>query len=502
VRVSTLSHRDPTSGFFRVHVRITPLRLVVLGLLATAWATIDLRAGVGPHDEGLMLQWGHRIAAGEWPYRDFWCNYLPGAPLLQAVLGDSLVVWRIVRAVIAGVSAVLAYLLVRGETDNDRWALAAWAGVTAAMAWPLTPGPTAPAVALAFGALLAVRRSAALAGALAGAAFLFRPEIGVAAALGAWILGRRRRAGGAGAGARLWLVAGGVALAGMLPFLVVSPGDFLSQTFGFATKQHLQRLPFPLAPHTADPNKVLEHDFPALLVVFTVLWAVASQPTRRGLALAPLIVVGLAYLLARTDEFHLVPLSAVLAIGLAAGAARESRRGWKVVLAVGVAVIVVHGADRMLGKVTDGTALAGVDLPAVGGVRMTPGDAHALEDLAAAVGRRSRPGGFLLSAPPRYDRVRAGDTLLYTLLDRRNPTRYDVVQPGVVTTAEVQREMRADLERTRTPLVVRWLAPVASQPEDNGSGRSSGVTLLDDYIKTHYAPAGRYGDYLLLARNR
>ena len=84
---ATSPQREPSAGFFRVYVHVSPLRLVVLALLSTAFAAIDYRAGLGPHDEGLMLQWGHRIASGEWPYRDFWCNYLPGAPLLQAVLG-------------------------------------------------------------------------------------------------------------------------------------------------------------------------------------------------------------------------------------------------------------------------------------------------------------------------------------------------------------------------------------------------------------------------------
>jgi hypothetical protein len=490
---ATSPQREPSAGFFRVYVHVSPLRLVVLALLSTAFAAIDYRAGLGPHDEGLMLQWGHRIAGGEWPYRDFWCNYLPGAPLLQAVMGDSLVVWRVVRAALAGVCAVLAYLLVRRETVNDRWALAAWAGVTAAMAWPLTPGPNALALALALGSLLAARRRRGWAGILAGLAFLFRPEIGVAAALGAWILDGRRS----------WtpvLSAAFVALLGLLPFLVVSPGELLSQTFGFAFEQHLQHLPFPLAPNTTDPNKVLERTFPALLVAFTVLWAATVLPRRRGGALVPLIVVGLVYLLARTDEFHLVPLAAVLAIALAAAAAREGRMVLKVALAAGLALIVVHGVDRQLGKLTDATHLAGVDLPTVGGVRTAPGDAHALEELAAAVRARSKPGDPLLSAPPRYDRVRVGDTLLYTLLDRVNPTRYDVVQPGVVTTAKVQREMRSALARTRTKLIVRWMAPAAREVEDNGSGKSSGVTLLDDYIAARYARVGRFGDYVLLAR--
>jgi hypothetical protein len=490
---ATSPQREPSAGFFRVYVRVSPLRLLVLALLSTAFAAIDLRAGIGPHDEGLMLQWGHRIAGGEWPYRDFWCNYLPGAPLLQAALGDSLVLWRVVRAVLAGLCAVLAYLLVRRETVNDRWALGAWAGVTAALAWPLTPGPNAPALALALGSLLVARKRRGWAGILAGLAFLFRPEIGIAAALGAWILDGRRS----------WtpvLSAAAVALLGLLPFLVVSPGDLLSQTFGFALTQHLQQLPFPLAPHTTDPNKVLERTFPALLVLFTVVWGAVVLPRRRGGALLPLMLVGLAYLLARTDEFHLVPLAAVLAIALAAGAAREDRLVLKVALGAGLALIVLHGLDRQLGKLDDASTMVAVDLPALDGVRTTPEDAHALADLALAVRHRSKPGDPLLSAPPRYDRVRVGDTLLYVVLDRTNPTRYDVVQPGVVTTAKVQREMRADLERTKTKLIVRWLAPVARQPEDNGSGKSSGVTLLDDYINSHYARVGQYGDYLLLTR--
>jgi hypothetical protein len=213
-----------------------------------------------------------------------------------------------------------------------------------------------------------------------------------------------------------------------------------------------------------------------------------------------LVLAGLAYLLARTDEFHLVPLAAVLAVALAAAAAREPRRGLRLALAAALGVIMVHGLDRQLAKLAEAGDMAAVELPGGVTARTAPKDGQALEELARAVRRRTSDGDPILSAPPRYDRVRVGDTLLYTLLDRSNPTRYDVVQPGVVTTAEVQREMARDLERSRTRLVIRWLAPVARAPEDNGSGRSSGVTLLDRYIDTHYGRVGRYGDYLLLER--
>jgi hypothetical protein len=163
-------------------------------------------------------------------------------------------------------------------------------------------------------------------------------------------------------------------------------------------------------------------------------------------------------------------------------------------------LIVLHGLDRQLGKLRDAENMVAVELPQGPEVRSSPTDARALADLATAVDRRSRPGDPLVSAPPRYDRVRFGDTLLYRLLDRTNPTRYDVIQPGVVTTAPVQREMRRDIAAAGTRLVVRWEAPAAREAEPNGSGRSSGVTLLDDWIRNRYRRVGRYGDYVLLER--
>jgi hypothetical protein len=165
-----------------------------------------------------------------------------------------------------------------------------------------------------------------------------------------------------------------------------------------------------------------------------------------------------------------------------------------------LALIVLHGLDRQYGKVRDGGDLLAVDLPGANGARTGLHDAPALKELAVAVGHRSRPGDPILSAPPRYDRVRVGDTLLYVLLDRRDPTRYDVVQPGVVTQASVQRHMIRDLVRSDTRLVVRWEAPVARDTEPNGSGHSSGVHLLDRWIAAHFHRVGRYGDYVLLQK--
>jgi hypothetical protein len=74
------------------------------------------------------------------------------------------------------------------------------------------------------------------------------------------------------------------------------------------------------------------------------------------------------------------------------------------------------------------------------------------------------------------------------------------MQPGVVTTALVQREIVDDLERTRPAVVVRWMAATAQRREPNGAGRSSGVRVLDRYLAARYHESRRFGDYSILAR--
>jgi hypothetical protein len=74
------------------------------------------------------------------------------------------------------------------------------------------------------------------------------------------------------------------------------------------------------------------------------------------------------------------------------------------------------------------------------------------------------------------------------------------MQPGVITTLSVQREVVRELQRTPPRIVVRWLNPTADRREPNGAGRSSGVHLLDRYLAKAYRPAARFGDYQVLAR--
>ena len=486
--------------------RRAPGLLLDLGLLAAGvlLAAVTITSGVGHHDEGLMLAWAERLAGGQWPYRDFWSNYPPGQALVGAVLvkafGPSLLAWRIVRVLTGAVAALLAFRLVRGRGASLPIALLAWLAVAGSLAWPLTPGPGAGAVLLAFAALLAAPRSLAAGAALAGLAMLFRVEVGAMAAAGVALTAPDSRA--AWRAARLAAATG---LAALAPFLVVAGGDMLDQTAGFVTIAGLQRTALPLDPAGAgtDPNKLLELWFPALLLAGAALvaaWIAATRPLRRDVTAVPLVGIGAAYLLARPDEFHLVPLAPALAVAAATGAAVTRGTAWRAALLAVVAVIALHGVERQAGLLRHPGDQAAVPGGVGDGVRMPAPEAAALRRLIPRVRALTPHGEPVLVAPPRYDRVRVGDPLLNVLLRRPNPSRYDVIQPGVVTTADVQREIARDLRRTRTPVVVRWSGAAARRVEDNGSGRSSGVHLLDRVIARDYRLHARYGDWVVLVR--
>jgi hypothetical protein len=286
-----------------------------------------------------------------------------------------------------------------------------------------------------------------------------------------------------------------VAAVSLVPFLIASGGDMLSQTVGFVDEQRLQRLPFPLHPHVGlDPNKLLEFWMPLILLLGCVAWLAIG---RRRWALAPLALVGLGYLLARTDLYHLVPLSVALAVMLACGASERTGAA-RIVLGVLLALIAAHGLERQIGRIVHRPALAAVPGGVGDGVETETADAKALRALVPYIRSRVPAGDPVFVANPRHDLVHAGDPLQNVILDRPNPTRYDVMQPGVVTTAKVQREMVRELANTK--LVVVWHDPRATLREDNAAGRSSGVHILDDYLRTQFTPAARYGVYEVRTR--
>jgi hypothetical protein len=237
--------------------------------------------------------------------------------------------------------------------------------------------------------------------------------------------------------------------------------------------------------------------------------ALRFRPERWPQAATAVFALGTAhYLVTRPDVFHAAPLAvmvAVLAAWVVAGrreggpsAPRVAALAGTVLAAVGLGYAIVEGLDRRWLELR--TDYAELRLPAADGARVREAARTPLEQAVRHVRERVPPGRPIYVATRRSDLVTSGHPLFYVLAERPNPTRYDIQAPGVVTTAPVQREIVRDLERSRTPLVVRWTAPLTAAPEPNEGGESTGVTILDDYLRRAYRPEARYGDFLILRR--
>ena len=211
-----------------------------------------------------------------------------------------------------------------------------------------------------------------------------------------------------------------------LPFVIVAPGALWDDTLGFYGIQGLQRLPFPLAfSGPLRPSKLMEFYIPLILVAGVAVWlgamatllrsepvsaqasirgGMAERPRVRGLrteswCLTPLALIGLAYLLGRTDEFHLVPLAVILPIMLAWVGAAARLLAVRVVVGLALALIVLHGLERRAGQALHPPALAAVPGPAGEGVQTSPDDARALRELRSRLGQITRPGEPIFVAP-------------------------------------------------------------------------------------------------------
>jgi hypothetical protein len=107
------------------------------------------------------------------------------------------------------------------------------------------------------------------------------------------------------------------------------------------------------------------------------------------------------------------------------------------------------------------------------------------------------PADKIYVGAARHDKLFDNDIGFYFFSARGAATKWHDLHPGVETTAPIQREMIDDLRRNRAVYVVR--EPVTTE-EPNGSGVSSGVMLLDNYIDANYRMDRTFGWIHVLRR--
>jgi hypothetical protein len=104
----------------------------------------------------------------------------------------------------------------------------------------------------------------------------------------------------------------------------------------------------------------------------------------------------------------------------------------------------------------------------------------------------TRPGQPIYVGLARHDRIFANDEFTYFATQRLPATKWSHLDPDLQTRYDIQTEMVHELDVQRPQYVVLD-AEFEQLQEPNDSSKSSGVTLLDDYIHSKYQPVQTFG---------
>jgi hypothetical protein len=412
-----------------------------------------LRVGIDDLDEGYFVQQAVRVLHGEVPYRDFGTLYSPALVYLNAfafgavgMLGP-----RALALAVRGMLALLLLVIARPLVRHQVWAAAPGVFLLAGLddapvRWEPHPGWLSTLFAVLAAWCLAHGRSTrwlVLSGVGAGAAYAFKQNTGALALVGIVVWGALARQ------RRLYRVLvptaafGATTLVWLAPLLIAMDGHLadLGVLVGVVNEAGLFSPPEP-----------------ALLIavgcVAAGLWLVrgSADPRLRWYLLA-----GTALLLTefpRMDALHLAWSAPLLLVLGAAALSRMPAVFAAVALAGAVALVSPTLASRLAFVAMPRAHIDGLDAPST-----TAAD---LDGLVADVQRRTSPGEPIFVYPT--------SPLVYVLTERPNPTRFDHLNPGAATPAQIQATI-ADLAAAQPRLVVvsdywraAWGPPGANAP--------------------------------------
>jgi hypothetical protein len=101
----------------------------------------------------------------------------------------------------------------------------------------------------------------------------------------------------------------------------------------------------------------------------------------------------------------------------------------------------------------------------------------------------------------RHDRILYNDLLTYFVAGRLPATRWSHFDPDLQTRADIQRQMIQEIDAQAVRFIVLEFEFDQAMELSNDSSKSSGVRLLDDYIRSNYHPIQKFGALCLLLRN-
>jgi hypothetical protein len=534
-----------------------PVQLVIVFLVSFLVLGAGMSRRPGMYDEGITLTGAMRVAAGQVPHRDFYFIYGPAEAYILAglfkIFGTSLLVERLFDLLIKALTVTAVYaialpysrksiaIFVSFVTAMWLFGLIGWGSATTPLSLLNLIGSAL--ILPVFAGRLSTGRMLA-AGAVSGAAALCRHETGIALlgihACVIFVATCLRFTGTANRlrifASTFWPYLLGFALltvpAALYYFSVAPLAPLIHDTILLGKNYHrIRNLPFPpidlkqlenlgvyvpiaivclslyllvkslrAGGHGAASTESARRDdawrgflitFGLLLVVMYLKGLVRVSPGQVHLAVIPsLLLIGVLFhrRLAFTRPVRIAIDSLMLLSFVAAAWSSLHEISMEHAEHLSVAEWVLSSARDSTQKTS--AAWCKIPSPLTRGFCFLPEDdrMHAIEFISS----HTRPGDTLYAGLKHHDRIFANDMLIYFATQRLPATYWSQLDPGLQTSYETQTQMIDELERNAPPYIVIDSEFDLSR-EPNESSNSSGVMLLDDYIRDKYQPVETFG---------
>lgn len=514
--------------------------ILVLSLVLT-YLFAGHNKGLTPCDEGLAVYGADRVLHGDMPYRDFLVLYGPASFYAMAWLfkafGISLVVEKAWLLIIACAQIILGYLTATRLTATR---LTLIVPILIAITWNVPcVGPEGPIMVFTLLSLLSVLKYFSVwrvlwlivSGVCIGVVTLLRPDQGVmvcTAALLSLSFGNRLfrahmpKITACQAGAYLLSAVTVVALPVALWILHSVPMANLTQSFivyPFKVYPHVRRLPFPtpivsplclrhgmlLADYYSATMDRMQYHFPIIVLAAAGLSVFRIYRDRTSASVQTFgLVSGTAYLLCllaqvstRSDYVHVrgsVILASILLPAVASSV--HGSKAFKAGVAMALILTFLPFVSMGLCSVRNMRYLDQYgfefSIERARGICADPSFSD-YQDLILYVQDNVPENEKIFVGNLRHDRIYTNESMVYFLANRQSCTYYNELDPGSATTEPVQRQIIHDIQRNNVHAIV--LRAEGRSTEPNDSGKSSGVHLLDDFIRANFFAAQTFGAY-------
>ncbi len=449
--------------------------------------------GFIPHDEGVLIQAGNRMMQGEVPYRDFQIVYNPGSIyanwLAFTFFGKNILASRVVAMINS--MAMMGIIMWAGKRTGTHKLIiggiilsyVVWGPGHINFVWPVMFCITFGLLAVTFLWMGAVKtgrwRYWFWAGVASAGVFIFKQNFGLAILLdiaAAMVLVRefRNKTG------IFWFGAGYVlVIISQLVYLVITQSltrylsDFFFLTMVKIGQEGIFNSPLPWE----YPGTVIQKLFKIVLYFTPVIigvWSFGSAWRKdKKLLVFSGLVMSFYFLGIRptTDYMHLTPLLAITPIALIGFSKPKKMIYFGVVIfaACGVYSSLYRQYYRWNASLSNQNYFNG--MPRVK-VWMDSKSRETIKSIDKYFAKFANGNDdlFIYSFSPIY----------YFVLDRKNPTRYDYLHVGVLS-SEVETEVLKKLELKKTGFI---LADVDIEGD---------ATLIGDYVRDNYFFDKTYG---------